>query len=1130
MPPSSGSPWGQHHVIGTNPFQAPQPAAVAEQGSSKKKRGKNASSRDKNAQKAAESARPAEVTMTPPSLRPQSFGGYLPSGFPTIGDQITQNHITSPVLEALGSMGAVPEDSAYRTDVWTQSVPIGKSPPNDLGGTSVSESPPSRMSDRAAPISTPPSSPPTRKARPVSYGGNVPSQKSRPSSHDKAHRYSHGAPFLAQPPPPHHPQAHFYGAPDIDLQLGGPLLTNSSEATATIVGLDTISSTVPNRSKIRNQRVALMRSYGRLDVVVVQKNELKPIGCIDGVKGDIVDAKFLTWRRGPDPFTELRPLVALVVHGQIIESDSSDSDGSSVALESEIPRPSQKIHISEKAQNILFDTRVEVYSLKTQEQVALLLTTQPKSATPNTFSSRPNVPPPSGDLRLDSSGNYLTVTSSESGEVFIYTAKNVGDGASFALLGKVWTTVKARDIRRYSSSSTSTSTSPSPADPSRGQPDPEQALVSLSSRWLAIVPPSSNGRTSLRAIIPSSLYSKKTCGIDSYTAPSKPTPSVTIDSPDADSLFNRVARGVAQEFVKGAGWLYDQGLQQWKNYRNQNATIAPVGVAPSLAAYSTSNAVSHFPPTHGFETQNGSVNQPELVSLVDLSKLSNVSHSRVSEPLDPIATFQPPGGCSFVSFSPTGLSLMTSTKKGDVQYVWDLMQVVNIRVSSIMSAQPSLADPDKAEFPSRVRQIAKFSRFTDSSIIDVVWTKPLGDRIAITSRNGTIHVHDLPYSAFMWPPLRRRAPRNPSPTTDASLTPIPGSDEPKESAGVFASAWKAAGRAQPILANLRGRAPSFHNTVSGFGANSLSFATGAGVKGGKALAAGVSRSVDTIDNFRHAGESRMKIHSLAREPRPGRVCWHLGDNEEPSLTVVDGNVLRTTRVFRSKLKGRKGQSSLLTSVIDVQAPFKLQAPSLDRLNSAALPARGNDADKPGYSYFSLSFPSPSTKPSKTKTPHPLSHAEIETNPPYQPFHSDHRVNLFAYTSASSTHLSNSSSLPSASVILGTNTSPPAASRSSTPAPPAPPGNTTWVFGQPISATRLNVRPTAVQDPGEQGAGGEVVYTEVKEEGGGGGEGEKLVVTTKRKKGARGGIGVGGEDGEEIFEEDMEVVDWAGERV
>ena len=77
-----------------------------------------------------------------------------------------------------------------------------------------------------------------------------------------------------------------------------------------------------------------------------------------------------------------------------------------------------------------------------------------------------------------------------------------------------------------------------------------------------------------------------------------------------------------------------------------------------------------------------------------------------------------------------------------------------------------------------------------------------------------------------------------------------------------------------MLANLRGRAPSASGGVSGVGASGLGLASATGLRSGKVVAAGLSKSLgaasDTVAHIRHAGQSKLhlKIDAL-----PGRMSW-----------------------------------------------------------------------------------------------------------------------------------------------------------------------------------------------------------------------------------------------------------------
>jgi hypothetical protein len=157
---------------------------------------------------------------------------------------------------------------------------------------------------------------------------------------------------------------------------------------------------------------------------------------------------------------------------------------------------------------------------------------------------------------------------------------------------------------------------------------------------------------------------------------------------------------------------------------------------------------------------------------------------------------------------------------------------------------------------------------------------------------------------------------------------------------------------------------------------------------------------------------------------------------------------------------------------------------------------------------SLALPSATARPSassKLKC-QPLSQAELETNAPYQPFHTDQRVSLFTYSETGE------------------------ADGSTT----ATPGGQ-WVFGGSIAMSKLHVRRVSIssEDEGDvamhelqQGLGGGIVNTISM--GNSTGNVEEVVITTRRKKKHSSPFQAGGEDG--FFEDDCEVLDFAVDRV
>jgi hypothetical protein len=320
------------------------------------------------------------------------------------------------------------------------------------------------------------------------------------------------------------------------------------------------------------------------------------------------------------------------------------------------------------------------------------------------------------------------------------------------------------------------------------------------------------------------------------------------------------------------------------------------------------------------------------------------------------------------------------------------------------------------------------------------------------------------------------------------------------------------GKTQPIIAAVRGRAPSVGSTISSAGAFGISSTTG--VRGGKAVAAGLSKSVGaaatgTVNTLRHVGENRLHLPGFAKDASPSRVAW-FGDMDEPLLGVIDNGFFKMYKVRRSvdsQKNTRESHSVVGGKHVEVRLPANLQNP-FDFTQFRTL-----DTDSKVTGFWALSSSIAHASTTKLKS-HPLAQAEIESNPPYQPFYTDRRVNISVYA----TELAEGSTLQHQS-------------------------SDQWVFGNDIPATKLYLRPPTRSDDGDEDATGDHPA--------GGGEIENLislgsdprnvdhvVITTRRKKmkkkkkGTASSTMASSPDMEEdgFFEDDCEVLDFARDRV
>ncbi|PWY95725.1 hypothetical protein BO94DRAFT_134991 [Aspergillus sclerotioniger CBS 115572] len=1094
MPPAASDDLfrQQSRSLGDNSILPEDPSRITlehDLGGKTKKKGKTGSKAKAKAAKAASKSPPDDLLEASPPLQAEPSSCPNPTLEPPPGDRIV-----SPVLDALGTLGDSPEnDIAYRTDSWAKSIPFGKSPPNDVvDGEFDSGSPFGFLTSQdKGGFSHPSSTSPPPRARPLSYGhGYANSSVSRQQSADRQKSQSLSGPFNNQVPLPHLPQAHFYGAPEIDLPLFSGQNRSATDGSYSFCAFDTIVNPSFKASRMGSS-VLLVGTDGGLEVLAIEDRKTRLVGKLAGLNGRVVEAKLLSSTSTDDPFLSSRPHVAVIVHGPTTQSDDEGHISSNNSEANDIPagRQSAAGVRATKEETRYYQTRVEVYSLRTGEHITTLLSTPPSPCFGNIPGLPALAPSPAGNLKLFVSGSYVVVASGSSGEVYMYGM------SKYQCLGKTWTSVKSKESRRYSTSSSSTDPDGSQSDSPHGSLNADTPIVALKGRWLAIVPPSATYRATLHGTVPTSLLQGKAYGLETRSPPSRPAITCATDVGEGESFFGKVARGVTQELMRGARWMGDQGLQAWNSYWNKEQSQSmPARRSPNLMDFPP-QGYNLFPPTHGQETQAMSAAEPDLVSIFDLRKLDEGGEAKTAL-FNPVATFQVQNGCSFLSFSPNGLMLFTASKKGDVQYVWDLMQAKYCRAGAFMSDDPVAAQPS-------VRQVARYPRLTTSHIVDVVWCPPSGDKLAVITSKPTVHVFDLPRSAFHWPPFRRSRPQ----PAKAHTPDIPAEEisDRVAAANPLSAAFKmVGGKTQPILAAVRSRTPSTGAAFPSVGG----FAIPAAGVSGKAVAAGLSKSmgaaatgtVKTVNTFRHGGEHRLHLSNLSRDPVASRVTWiiHKG---MPFLGLIDGGFFRLYRIKRSTSpsKNRQVQSVIGNKELEFRLPPQMQTP--------CGPMTVGTSNTETTVSATLALPSSNLRPlpaSKLKC-QPLSQAEIETNTPYQPFHTDQRVNLFVFSEADDTVTS------------------------------VPTGQ--WAFGGPMSTTKLHVRPFSASSEEddddmvhEQHAGFGAEMENLISLGNSTGNVEEVVITTRRKKKPFSALSLGGGVDDGFFEDDCEVLDFARDRV
>lgn len=402
---------------------------------------------------------------------------------------------------------------------------------------------------------------------------------------------------------------------------------------------------------------------------------------------------------------------------------------------------------------------------------------------------------------------------------------------------------------------------------------------------------------------------------------------------------------------------------------------------------------------------------------------------------------------------------------------------------------------------------------TVARIVEVAWTEPDGESLAMVTERGTAHLLDMPLSAFMWPPPRRRR---------ADAAQVDGKPEPSASAavsiasGALGAAYQVA---RPFVTASR-RASHQAPTSS---ANSL---RDSAAQGGRVIAASISHSIGktgtAIKQLRQAGENRASLPPASVPPSAGCVTWLKAGHAQAPAVLGAGLV----RIFpfrdrrRPARGGKRAASAGLPRELTVPwIPDDVVAPLARRV--AEDPSAGEDLVLPGSVDEVEGAAAEKYPPRETGGPPSgsmdasIPQAEIETSAPYQPFHTDRRVVVSHYRLAAETSDEQGPWATSRNEVS------PDESSDGTAA-----GAVSWAFGQPMASVRLKGGPTADDDEAHWGPDDHLALPpSAMERILQMGDEEQLVVTTRRRKGRPKASDDGG-----FFEDDCEVLEFADQRV
>ncbi|KAF4984456.1 hypothetical protein FZEAL_357 [Fusarium zealandicum] len=1068
------------------------------------------------------------VASTPPVDTPETKPSAAPDN---------DNPAVSPMLAALSTTPASASTAPSMNNDWLRSGMAG-SPGNLI--SIMGDSPPTQPSSyedtsrvhhgwaAQRPYMSPsPSSlsPPSHSRRPLSF--QMEAQYQSPETPPLSAPYRRGSvnsPFAGsrmggQPPLPHQPQAHYYGVPDIDLNMASTSGMKAGER-GYFFGFDTLPECPGFPASPSN--VIIAGYEGGLDVYSVGKRGLELVASLKGLRGGVHHAKILPWTLDNDK-ESLFPLVAVVLHGPVLPVTASGApaqdDGASPRLDGAASPRSVFTHqdgFPGRQPIDAYQTSVEIYSLNTNQHINVLLQAPKIPINPEISVTNPifRPPPPSGSFTVRADAGTLVVCSGLTGECWVYLQLLEGqNGCIFTCVGKIWTSLQQShryDVPEEADKGLSSSAPP--------RPNPQTPVLSINGRWIAYCPSSPSSQVSVRAHVPLPILGKAP-GLASVTPPLLPVISASVDLPISDSVVNKIMRETTQELIQGAKWVGQQGLQAWNSYWNKSASpqLQPQQARSPPQQWAGTRSPhgdpSQFPPTHGSAGQVLS-KEPGLVSIIDAESLSS------SASIHPITTFATPLGCSFLSFSPSSLALFTASSKGDVQTVWDLLRIQHTRSSPLQAT----VTPNVSTGP-QVRQIAQFSRMTVARIVDVAWTQAQGERIAMVTERGTVHLLDMPSSAFMWPAPRRRiaVPESGTATPDQSNTAV------SLATGAFGAAYQAA---RPFVSRPRRGSAN----VPGVTGNTLKDSA---AMGGRVIAASISSSLGktgtAINQLRHTGENRVALPPSPTLPLASCVTW-IRNRRHHGLYVVGDGLVRafSCRTRRSSVQGgrRVTRASRYHDYRVPVLPNDLVAPAVRQM--VDLGAQEEILDLSDREMDAGNTLTLNARPRVASTDHSMEssipQAEIESSAPYQPFHTDRRVTLCEYRRGTADRLEAVSAMLS-ETSMEENISSKKKKKKGQPVESGAyreASNTTaWAFGQDIPVVRLDVGlPTVAEEEYSNLDDHLALPPSAMERVMQYGDEEQIVVTTRRRRGAQGGGP--GEDG--FFEDDCEVLDFADQRV
>lgn len=783
-------------------------------------------------------------------------------------------------------------------------------------------------------------------------------------------------PGFMDPPPPHMPQKHFYQVPELSFPFGSqkPEQGKPAGADGYCCRFDTFADAADFASGKKARDALLIGSDCGLECYRVLPDKLEVVGRIEGLRGAVIDAKVLPHTEVYDMVHfELRPMILITVHGPM--SDDRRDSGN----EDEVPVPEHKG---------LYQTTVELYSLKHQLHMATLYKSTVVKMEQPVVGHIALPPGPVGDLSLDAAGRYVTIASGKSGEVLVFSSlpEDGFEEPVFRCIGKFWTAVQQRNEPTRPAGSSDASSTVDDTERQRRQP-----VFSLSNRWLAIVPPYTSANMSIQgspALVDSS---PNPPGLSSHVAPPQPPLTCEIAGLDPEDTWGWLSRKAAQELVKATRKTYEMGANGWRELTQ------PAPPPESQHPRMTSQDPVLFPPTNApADDPKRLAKEPALVSVVDLQRLlPTEAQSSVKQLPSIISTVALVEGCNHLSFSPDGLKLLTLSRKGEVTTIWDLAHLAH------GSAKAKGSADEEAELRNgpHILYFHGITRSSPSIAIDCVWSRD-GDWLAMLTAHGTIHLHEIPLTAASKKRKRRgtvSAPPVPDKAEATVSVSQPGMSPP--SSNGFLGNWRSWSQSVSTQVTAMKSQNTIPTTFAGFRETAAAAAVAGRKAVGKGLNTTYSAAKSSASNAWHAEDNKIRPKPFAESVsavQPFCLRWVERQSGSALAVTCGGNVYLypVQRVTRKKgevlVSGLKKDKHHKT--------FPLPRITTNR-NSAAKTDKCRDQGPHGFWILGTIFPPDALHTSARRGSVPSAANEVETNPPYCPFHIDSRVGIYAFDDA-----------------------------------------------------------------------------------------------------------------------------------